>query len=93
MTRYWFRPKRYGYGATPTTWEGWAFTGLIVAILAVGALLPLRNGHGPGGTTALLWWAFVADRHCAHRGGREIQDLWGLAVAMGTRLIGPGTRC
>jgi len=60
MTRYWFKPKRYGYGATPTTWEGWAFTGLIVAIIAVGALLPLRNGHGPGGTTALLWWAFVA---------------------------------
>ena len=28
MTRYWFKPKRYGYGATPVTWEGWAFTGL-----------------------------------------------------------------
>jgi len=20
---YWFKPKRYGYGATPITWEGW----------------------------------------------------------------------
>ena len=24
--RYWFRPKRFGYGATPVTWEGWALT-------------------------------------------------------------------
>jgi uncharacterized membrane protein AbrB (regulator of aidB expression) len=21
---FWFRPKTFGYGATPTTWEGWA---------------------------------------------------------------------
>ncbi len=21
--RYWFRAKKYGYGWTPTTWEGW----------------------------------------------------------------------
>jgi hypothetical protein len=26
MTAYWFRPKRYGYGATPVTWQGWAIT-------------------------------------------------------------------
>jgi hypothetical protein len=24
---YWFKPKRFGYGATPSTWEGWAVTG------------------------------------------------------------------
>jgi hypothetical protein len=23
---YWFKPKRIGYGAYPTTWEGWAVT-------------------------------------------------------------------
>ena len=23
---YWFRPKRYGYGATPITWQGWLLT-------------------------------------------------------------------
>jgi hypothetical protein len=35
MTGHWFRPKRYGYGATPVTWQGWALTlatpGLIAA--------------------------------------------------------------
>ena len=24
--RYWFRPKSFGYGATPVTWEGWVLT-------------------------------------------------------------------
>jgi hypothetical protein len=23
---YWFRPKRFGFGATPVTWQGWATT-------------------------------------------------------------------
>ncbi len=34
--RYWFRPKSFGYGATPVTWEGWAVTvaSLIVTMSA-----------------------------------------------------------
>lgn len=35
MQRYWFKPKRYGFGAAPATWQGWALTGAYVAILAV----------------------------------------------------------
>ena len=26
MARYWFRQKTFGYGATPSTWQGWALT-------------------------------------------------------------------
>jgi hypothetical protein len=26
MTDHWFKPKTHGYGATPTTWQGWAVT-------------------------------------------------------------------
>jgi len=26
MPRYWFRPKKFGYGATPSTWQGWVLT-------------------------------------------------------------------
>jgi hypothetical protein len=33
MPRYWFQQKRFGYGATPNTWQGWALT--IVSSLAV----------------------------------------------------------
>jgi uncharacterized membrane protein YhhN len=36
MTTYWFRPKRYGYGATPVTWQGWAvILGFVAAMVAV----------------------------------------------------------
>ncbi|MDF7775138.1 hypothetical protein P1X14_07760 [Sphingomonas sp. AOB5] len=28
---YWFRPKRYGWGATPVTWQGWAATFALIA--------------------------------------------------------------
>jgi hypothetical protein len=33
MSRYWFRQKTLGYGATPNTWQGWLFMGF--ACLAV----------------------------------------------------------
>ena len=33
MPRYWFRQKKFGYGATPSTWEGWLVT--VVGSLAV----------------------------------------------------------
>jgi signal transduction histidine kinase len=31
---FWFKPKTFGYGAVPTTWEGWALTGVYVAIVS-----------------------------------------------------------
>jgi uncharacterized membrane protein len=41
--RIWFRPKRFGFGWSPNTWEGWLLTAvLVVAILAVVRLL---RGH------------------------------------------------
>jgi hypothetical protein len=30
---YWFKPKRYGYGTTPSTWEGWAVTAVYCLII------------------------------------------------------------
>jgi hypothetical protein len=48
MTEYWFKPKRYGYGATPTTWQGWAVTlGTVAVMVAVSVYLRL-TGHGWG---------------------------------------------
>ena len=46
MTTYWFRPKRYGYGATPVTWQGWAVTlATVLAMLAVSLFLRLTERH------------------------------------------------
>ncbi len=45
--RYWFRPKRYGYGATPATWEGWAAAAaMVLVVLLETSLLPPRLGNG-----------------------------------------------
>ncbi|MFN3465126.1 MAG: hypothetical protein ACK4X1_13715 [Terricaulis sp.] len=30
----WFKPKRYGFGAAPASWQGWALTIAYVAIIA-----------------------------------------------------------
>ena len=42
----WFAPKRYGYGAVPITWQGWALTlGFVAASIALSvsfARSPLR---------------------------------------------------
>ena len=38
MPRYWFRQKKFGYGATPSTWQGWALSiagGLLLLVVVV----------------------------------------------------------
>jgi hypothetical protein len=46
MTEYWFKPKRYGYGAVPVTWQGWALTlGTVLAMVAVSLYLRQTQPH------------------------------------------------
>ena len=53
MTTYWFRPKRYGYGATPISWQGWVVTlGAALVIAAITIFLTRQ--------TALDLWFWVA---------------------------------
>ena len=38
MNKFWFKPKTYGYGAFPITWEGWLLTlgfGVIIVYRAL----------------------------------------------------------
>ena len=35
MPDYWFKPKTYGYGATPVTWQGWVVTTAFAAALVI----------------------------------------------------------
>jgi uncharacterized membrane protein len=42
---YWFRPKRYGYGASPSNWKGWLATAVFVALIA-GLAWMLQPRHG-----------------------------------------------
>ena len=33
MTKPWFRPKKLGVGAVPASWQGWAMTGALIAVV------------------------------------------------------------
>ena len=33
FNKYWFVPKRFGYGAMPNTWEGWTLIALYILII------------------------------------------------------------
>ena len=37
MKKYWFKPKRYGYGFCPISWEGWLATLFLVGLLFLSA--------------------------------------------------------
>lgn len=38
-TKLWFRAKRYGYGWTPCTWEGWLTLGIYIVFFLIGEKL------------------------------------------------------
>jgi len=64
MTRYWFKPHSYGYGATPANLRGWAATGAFLVILLAASLLLLglepKPGTGPSFWQIAVWWLGVA---------------------------------
>jgi len=60
---YWFRPKRWGYGAVPVTWQGWAATVVyaavaLVATLGYGAAVAVAS-TGPAIAPTALWLGFL----------------------------------
>jgi uncharacterized membrane protein YbhN (UPF0104 family) len=55
MSTYWFRPKRYGYGATPVTWQGWLVTlGSVVVIVGAAGLVAVFGRNTPGALLGLV---------------------------------------
>ncbi len=64
-TKAWFRPRRFGYGAAPVTWQGW----LAVTAYAAAVILPALLILGPSAEpldlllVGLIWgpltWAFI----------------------------------
>jgi O-antigen/teichoic acid export membrane protein len=57
MTTYWFRPKQYGYGAAPVTWQGWAIT-IAAVIVAFAATFTLTTVSA---ATPWFWAAVLID--------------------------------
>lgn len=62
MSEYWFKPKTYGYGATPSNWKGWAATGAFTA-LVLGPWLVVVGLQLNAGTYLSAWqiavWALL----------------------------------
>ena len=64
----WFVPKRFGWGATPVTWQGWAVTlGFTAAIVAAARLRP--SDWQKASVSAVLVAALVAIAAPRTRGG------------------------
>jgi len=83
MTEYWFKPKNYGYGATPITWQGWVVT-LAVAVVVAGSAFAMNLLVDISNTVAwLLWAAIVAAatwwfvQFCRRRTNGEWRWRWG----------------
>ena len=59
--RYWFKPRRYGYGARPTNWKGWAAAlAYLLAILMLFWLFPAPNAQTATVAYIGLWVCAVA---------------------------------
>jgi MFS family permease len=56
MAQYWFKPKRYGYGASPATWEGWLATFGSVAVV-VGSVVVMNRLVDRMNFAAWIIWA------------------------------------
>ncbi len=51
MSDLWFKRRRYGWGWTPVTWQGWAVLACYVALVVAGSL---AFGDGGPGEVALF---------------------------------------
>ena len=58
MTRYWFKPKKFGFGAAPSAWQGWVLgVAYVVGLLVVSiVLVPFGETVSPGRIVA---WAVI----------------------------------
>ena len=53
MNKYWFVPKKYGYGFYPVTWEGWASTIVLIGLVLLSVYL--NDINSPLVTSKNLW--------------------------------------
>ncbi|THD77153.1 MAG: hypothetical protein E7812_14460 [Phenylobacterium sp.] len=66
IQRFWFRPRTFGIGATPVTWEGWLVTLAFVVLITVTVSYGAPWGQGPRAVLAYL--------HTRHNVG--FHDIW-----------------
>lgn len=58
MERYWFRRRRYGYGWTPCTWQGWLSLAVFL-IVVIGGVSVWHSTVGSIVTVAVAGVVFI----------------------------------
>lgn len=58
MMAAWFKPHRYGLGATPVSWQGWMLVGVNIAVV-LGTMALILPHQGPLTAARLAVWAVV----------------------------------
>jgi hypothetical protein len=43
MNEFWFTPKSTGYGAVPSTWEGYTLVGVLLVVVLVCGFMMIRR--------------------------------------------------
>lgn len=71
----WFAPKRYGFGAMPISWQGWALTIGFVVLLALGRILLRHSVAAYLSFAAILTTIFLVICARTTRGG--LRWRWG----------------
>jgi hypothetical protein len=60
MATYWFRPRRYGYGAAPVTWQGWVLSLGVAAVIALSVVAMNLLVERSNFSLWILWAAIIA---------------------------------
>jgi hypothetical protein len=56
MAAYWFKRKRYGWGWTPVTWQGW---GVVVVLIVAVVVAAFALGQDPSTGALVAYFVFV----------------------------------
>ncbi len=55
----WFKKRRYGWGWTPITWQGWLAVGLYVVLAIIFTIILLPNSGEELGVVYVVAWGLI----------------------------------
>lgn len=58
--KYWFKRRRYGWGWTPVTWQGWLTIGFFMAVVIGGAMFLPETKPTEISRDVLVFLAYIA---------------------------------
>lgn len=79
----WFKPKTFGWGIDPVTWQGWTWLGIWLAVMGIPYLAFVANAH-PSWSKGFIWLGAM--------GGLLVYDVYQILKSMKSAgQPGPGT--